>query len=480
MLGANNALEASAIDDADPQFQDFYRRLGGHQILGPVISRLFTNGQISYQYTVAGLMAYDPLASEHERYYLAPLGLDLGILEAVVQPPDDPSLRYVDGHIIDPQFLSLYQELGGARVTGHPLTEARYNPAKERFEQYFENVGFYRAESDAPGVVHLLAYGQWKCGASCPQPSLSTTEASVEPPIPPGSEFRKTVDRLGQSFTGFAICPPFDAPDGSRQQVFENVVLAIPEEGGGRVILYSTPLSLGIDPEPLVIPRDDPKMFFYPISEGKGYNVPQVFLDYLAQHGGLDAAGPPISEFSLTGNGAYRQCFSNLCLEQHSQEAGTLRIRPTPLGYKFWQDVVGPAEEGMAIKSGQHEGTEPLDSIQPTPIPTQVISQPASEGIIVNVWKKYPVIAPGQRQEIGVVVFRDNLPLAGAHMALILTLDNGESVRFEMEPSGSDGQSYYLMEAMDAPLGEPIVYQVCVYYRPGEAACVQDSFLIWQ
>ncbi|HEY5670176.1 MAG TPA: hypothetical protein VIS10_09285, partial [Anaerolineales bacterium] len=84
MLGANNALEASAIDDADPQFQDFYRRLGGHQILGPVISRLFTNGQISYQYTVAGLMAYDPLASEHERYYLAPLGLDLGILEAVV------------------------------------------------------------------------------------------------------------------------------------------------------------------------------------------------------------------------------------------------------------------------------------------------------------------------------------------------------------------------------------------------------------
>ncbi len=157
-----------------------------------------------------------------------------------------------------------------------------------------------------------------------------------------------------------------------------------------------------------------------------------------------------------------------------------MRIRPTPLGYKFWQDVVGPAEEGMAIKSGQHEGTEPLDSIQPTPIPTQVISQPASEGIIVNVWKKYPVIAPGQRQEIGVVVFRDNLPLAGAHMALILTLDNGESVRFEMEPSGSDGQSYYLMEAMDAPLGEPIVYQVCVYYRPGEAACVQDSFLIWQ
>lgn len=470
----------SGVHDADPQFHDFYQRLGGGQILGPVISHLFTHGQISYQYTLAGLMAYDPLAPEHERYYLAPLGLDLGILEAVVQPPDDPSLRYVDGHVIEPQFLPLYQELGGARVTGRPLTEARYNPAKERVEQYFENLGFYRTESDLPGVAHLLAYGQWKCGTSCLLPSISFSDASVESPIPPGPEFRKAVDRLGQSFTGFAICPPYDSPDGTKQQVFENVVLAVPNEGGGRLLLYSTPATLGIVPEPLVFPSNDPRMFFYPVSEGKGYNVPQIFLDYLAQHGGLDAAGPPISELLPIGDGIYRQCFSNLCLEEHAEEAGTLRIRPAPLGFNFWRDVVVATGQEGAPESGQLKGTESLDIGQPRPVPTQVISQPVSEGVIVNVWKKYPVIAPGHRQEIGVVVLRENLPMVGVHMALILTLSDGESARFEMEPSGSDGQSYYLLEAMDAPLGEPIVYQVCVYHRPGEVACVQDSFLIWK
>ena len=477
-LAENPTLTGSGAYDVDPQFEDYFRRLGGARTLGSVISHLFTHDHISYQYMVAGLMAYNPLAPEHERYFLAPLGLDLGILEGAVLPPDEPSLRYVDGHIIDPQFLPLYQELGGARVVGRPLTEARYDPAKKRIEQYFENLGFYRSETDPPGVAHLLAYGQWKCGASCLEPSISFFEASVEAPIPPGPEFRKAVERLGQSFTGFAICPPYDSPEGSKQQVFENVVLSVPGEGGSRVTLLRTPSSLGIGPEPLGLPSSDPRMYFYPVSEGKGYNVPQIFLDYLALHGGLDAAGPPISEFSPVGEGVYRQCFSNLCLEEHTREAGTLRIRPAPLGFEFWQEIV--SGKGGVPETDQPGEAEPLYTGQPTPISTQMVSQPISEGVIVSVWKKYPVIEPGQRQEISVIVLRENLPLAGVHMALILTLPDGTSVRFEMEPSGSDGQSYYLLEAMDTPLGESIVYQVCVYYRPGEVACVQDSFLIWK
>jgi len=129
-------LSAPGVYEVDSLFNDFYRRLGGEEVLGVAISHPFTYGEISFQYTLAGRMAYDPQAPEHTRFYLEPIGLDLGVIEAAVQPPDDPELRYVDGHIIDPLFLPLYQKLGEGRGAGRPLTEARYNPAMQRVEQY--------------------------------------------------------------------------------------------------------------------------------------------------------------------------------------------------------------------------------------------------------------------------------------------------------------------------------------------------------
>jgi hypothetical protein len=79
-------LLTPSIYEVDPLFETFYRRFGGEAVLGPAISHLFTYGPISYQYTPAGLMVHDPQAPEYARFSLAPLGLDLGVLEAAVQP----------------------------------------------------------------------------------------------------------------------------------------------------------------------------------------------------------------------------------------------------------------------------------------------------------------------------------------------------------------------------------------------------------
>ena len=474
------ALLEPNVYEVDPLFSDFYKRLGGEEIQGPVISHVFTYGQISHQYTVAGLMAYDPQAAEHERFSLVPLGLELGILEAAVQPPDDPTLFYVDGHVIDPAFGSIYQELGGKRVVGRPLGEARYNPAKGRVEQYFENLGFYRTESDPPGKAHLLAYGIWKCGADCSLPSLQISEAEVYQPVTVGAEFRKTVDRLGQSFTGFALNAPYIASDGATEQVYENLVLAMLPGESGRVVLRPLPTMLGINPEPFVSPSNDPDLFFYPVTEGKGYNVPKAFLDYLARHGGLDAVGPPIGDLAQIGDGVFRQCFANLCLEEHRQEASTLRIRPTYLGFTYWRGLSSSGGQGSAPVTDASQGNLPTYTDPPTLAPTQELTQPAGDGVIVHVWKKFPVLAPGQRQEIGVIVLRHDLPVPDLHTDLLLNLSDGEAVRFDMQPTSSDGQSQYLLEPLDTPTGTLVRYQVCVYYQPGVATCVEDSFIVWQ
>lgn len=474
------ALLEPNVYEVDPLFRDFYKRLGGEELQGPVISPLFTNGQLSHQYTLAGLMAYDPQAAEHERFSLVPLGLELRILEAAVQPPDDPNLLYVDGHVIDPAFEPIYQELGGERLVGRPLGEARYNPYRGRVEQYFENLGFYRTESDPPEQVHLLAYGFWKCRAYCTLPSAQISETVVDQFPSVGSEFRTVVDRLGQSFTGFALSAPHVASDGATEQAFENLVLVVPSGGNGRVVLRPLPTLLGMSPEPFVSPSNNPGLFFYPVTEGKGYNVPKAFLDYLARHGGLDAAGPPIGGLAQIGDGVFRQCFANLCLEEHRQEPGNLRIRPTYLGFTYWQGLSSSGGQGEAPVGDTSQGDLPSYADPPTLAPTQELTQPAGDGVIVHVWKRFPVLAPGQRQEIGVIVLRQDLPVPDLHTDLILSLSDAETVRFDMQPTGSDGQSQYLLEPLDKPLGTLVRYQVCVYYQPGEATCVLDSFIIWQ
>jgi hypothetical protein len=468
------------VYEIDPLFRDFYRQLGGEEVLGAAISHPFTYGEISFQYTLAGRMAHDPQAPEHARSYMEPIGLDLGVLEAAVQPPDDPELRYVDGHIIDPLFLPLYQKLGEGRGAGKPLTEARYNPAMQRVEQYFENLGFYRSDTDPTGTVRLMGYGLWKCASSCMPPSSLPQDSFVEPPLPVAPEFRKAVERLGQSFTGFALSTAYTASDGAIEQVFENVLLATLPGKNGQVFLRPLPVKLGISPEPLEIASSKDNMFFYPISEVNGYNVPQIFLDYLARHGGLDASGPPITTLGAIREGVYRQCFANLCLEEHRHEQGALRIRLTPLGFTFWQAQPQSFGQGgvPATSMDQEDGLAGID--QPTLVPTQTLTQPAADGVVVHVWKKFPVLSPGQRQEINVIVLKGDVPVRDLHSDLILTLPAGESFRYDMAPTGSDGQSQYTLEPIDTPVGKAVEYQVCVYSQPGDATCVEDSFLVWQ
>lgn len=514
--GCSEAGSASSLDrehmlEVDPLFREFHDHLGGENTLGPAISPLFNFGARKYQYTQSALMVHDPEAPASQRFSLAPLGQDMGILEPAVAPPGQPGGRYVDGHLVYEEFVPFYDQLGGARFVGRPLTEMHINSEKRRYEQYFENLGFYRLESDPQGAVRLLAYGVWKCDTSCRRPMLNNNEVVLPAQI--GPSFVEVVNRLGPAFTGFAISDPYVAADGTQEQIFENIVLYVDNSQSGRVLARSITSRLGYLPEAMVPASTEQGHYFYPVEGDRGYNIPQAFLDYISQHGGIEITGAPIGEAQVIRGGVLRQCYTNLCLEQHTSTSGNTTLRPTTLGYSY-RAVAGQAAPSQLPTAEQQANSlpTPLPTEPPTPLPTAqpeftptslpeflptladvlpvMITQeappeapppaPALMQWTLQVWETFPNVSPSQRQEIGVNVMVNNSPQANIEPDLLLMLPNGETRTYYMYPTGQDGSTFMTLDPIDAPSGTLIPYEVCIVNQNSETFCVRDNFLIWQ
>jgi hypothetical protein len=510
--GGASMMEANAAIEVDPLFREFYAHLGGLETLGPAISPLFPYGSRKYQYTQSALLVHDPEAPASQRFGLAPLAHDMGIGEPPVPPPAQQGARYVEGHIIYDEFVAFFDQLGGTRFVGRPLTEMHINSEKRRYEQYFENLGFYRLENDLPGTVRLLAYGAWKCDTSCRRTQLNNNEVIL--PALVGPSFVEAVNRLGTNFTGFAISAPYLAADGSQEQIFENLVLFADNAQSGRILARPITSRLGYLPEALGSASPEPGMYFYPVQGDQGYNIPQAFLDYISQHGGIEITGAPISEALPVREGVLRQCYTNLCLEQHTSLNGNVNIRPTTLGYTYRAVAGQPAPQVPGLVQPTLIPTYP-----PTPLPTSApelpptgfptappealptladvlpavppevtpeMIQPAPTAMTtlptwtLQVWETFPTVSTVQSQEIGVSVLSNDLPQANIEPDLLLMLPNGEQRTYFMYPTGQDGVTYLVLDPIEAPSGTLIPYQVCILNSRGENFCVRDSFLIWE
>lgn len=493
--GSKKILVLAEGSDVDPLFREFYDQMGGLEIMGPAISPIFSFEKVRYQYTVAGMMIFDPLAPANRRFNLAALGLEMEISEPSVPPPDQSDVRYVNGHIIHSEFIPMYDRLGGARYVGRPITEVHYNPEEQRVEQYFENLGMFRLEEESQLAVQLLAYGVWKCNASCRQPRPSNNTVIL--PKQTDVRFLDAVARLGPDFTGYALTVAYTAPDGNLEQIFENVVLYTDSNHTDQVFLRSISERLGMFSDPPVAPSEDPKFEFFLIQGEKGFNVPESFLDYMGYHGGIDSIGPPISELSLVKDMIYRQCFTNICLEENQNVSGTLRIRPVQMGYTY-KDLSVQLVDTLDALPGQLPGERQEDlpetrptlqseiqpSIQPDTVPetqpqVDVSATQNGEGMGVRVWESYPMVTPDQSQEIGVSVVENDIPLRMIEPELTVWLPDGGQKNYYMYPTGDDGHTYMQLDPIDAPSGTLIPYQVCINHLGKARFCVKDSFLIW-
>lgn len=473
-------------NNIDPVFREFYDLLGGPGTLGPPISPLFEIGGAKYQYTLASLMVHEPQAPANQRFHLAALGLDMGIAEPPLPRPDDQDVRYVDGHIINEAFIPMYERLGGARYVGSPLTELHYNPENGRYEQHFENLGMFWLEKDPDDNIQLLAYGAWKCNASCRQMPLGDSNVILPPRV--DEAFHEAVARLGPGFTGFAITDSYQTKDGYIEQVFENIVLVSDPNQPSRVFLRNFTERLGFRPDPIVEPKNESGWTFFPVEDSKGYNVPDHFLEYLALHGGMEAAGDPIGELIRIKDDIYSQCFENLCLEEHYDQTGKLTIKPAQLGYTYKLLPVQRLENRSEIApgtGGQPQSESEMDEYPPPEIFTQSKIQPTpatlARELSIQVWETHPSVTPDQSQEIGVSVFENGEPLSKVEPDLVLTLPEGNEVTYYMHPTGDNGQARIRLNPIDAPNGTLIPYEVCVYNLMNKGKfCIKDSFLIWK
>ena len=416
----------SASGGVDVRFRELYDLLGGRDKLGAAISPRFSRDGIEYQYTAAALMMYDPVSNQ---YSLASIGRKLGIAE----PTSNPSAP--GGHDIYEGFLPMYEMLRGTRFVGVPLTAVRYSEARRGIEQYFENLGFYQLETDTPNVVHLMYYGAWlcadACGADVPPVSAPDLPSVMDTP------FSDALSRLAPEFTGKPLSLPFLAPDGIKEQIYENVVVVSDSSKPGGIALRPITAMLGVR-----------------VDFNAGFDVPQQFHRFIMENSGYELSGNVATAFAPQSDEVYRQCFTNMCLDYFPNKPEEVQVQPTALGYlyksRYYQDM--PA--GDVAGSGG--------------------------SLVLTVSEGYNLVAPNASQIISVYVSEDYQPLGGATPVLILTLPGGAQRSYNFGATRpSDGFSTISLDPIDAPHGTRIDYQVCVQSNSGQQVCVADFFLIW-
>ncbi|MCX7622468.1 MAG: CAP domain-containing protein [Thermomicrobium sp.] len=131
--------------DVAPVFQDFYQRYGGVPVFGYALGpATFENGRL-VQYFERQRFEYHPeYAGTEYAVLLGLLGKEVATREGRDLRPvaPVPGHRYVPetGHNIAPEFVSYWENRGGVRLFGYPITEPFWEQGL--LVQYFERARF--------------------------------------------------------------------------------------------------------------------------------------------------------------------------------------------------------------------------------------------------------------------------------------------------------------------------------------------------
>ncbi|MFN2146541.1 MAG: hypothetical protein ACK2T7_14420, partial [Anaerolineales bacterium] len=263
--------------EIDPLFWTYFKKSGGTDLFGPVISTLFTNpaGE-KQQFTEAGLLVFSP---QENRYYFASLGLDLNLSE----PPDDTQAQsgdlVINGYRIHPALVSFYHELGRDLV-GAPISNPHYNYAKNRLEQHFENLGIYYLLDDPEKTPHLLAYGMVAC-TSC-QAYPGPIDLRPMEPISDGTFLNFIYSNgVSRDLLGDVLKGPTLLTDGSTEMVFEHMVLSGKD---GQISIQPLPQQVGYGAAELYTPIKSQILTFIPVKDNTGHNVLNAFNNFINQN----------------------------------------------------------------------------------------------------------------------------------------------------------------------------------------------------
>ncbi len=442
-------------------FREFYQNLGDQEILGPAISLVFSHENIYCQYTENVLMCFDSLANDLDRWFLFELGTTFEITEFT-----DPINSGTEGDgVVDPiqiyeEFQPMYDRLYGARYVGKPLTPVRYNPYKQRFEQYFENVGFYRLLDAPRGDVHLLSYGAYVCDEYC-RSAQDGVSAIVDLPENVTIPFLPYLIRMGSPLAfGEPISHPLPYQDNQIFQVYETVAFAGNPDVATSIHLLNLPELLNMprhSPGPQVYSEAD-GVVFYPVEGENGFHIPNDFDKFIVRNAGYEFSGPPIgSYFAVEEGKVYRQCFQNYCLDYDATKEPGQKVSIVPLG-KLYSEYANLPDD-------------------------QIIQfQYSPETVLFTISEVEAQIPANQPQEIDMVVLmrKNGLPLENIEAFLSITLPDGETIPFDFPPTSADGTSSFTIPAQpQLSNGDLVVYEVCLNIPSEQPFCQQDNYLIW-
>jgi hypothetical protein len=441
--------------EIDPIFWGFFHKIGGTEQFGRVVSTVFTNvSRERLQFTETVLLVYDPVES---RYFLAPLGVDLNLGE----PPDKSQTQagdlVINGYRIHPALVNLYQELG-REVVGAPISNPKYNYAKNRLEQHFENLGMYYLLDDNQKIPRLLSYGLLAC-PTCPDGGGGGTVV----PLISDKEFRIFLESQGCSkdMVGDIFWGPDLLNDGTTTAiVYEHMILRSKD---GSISIMPLAQELGLGGNELFAPIDSPMLTFIPVKNGMGHNVLNEFDSFIEDHGGYMVTGDPISELftpDLETN-IIRQCFSNLCLDYYP-DALEAPVRPALLGreYKNKHPELFPQKlEGAAVQ------------------PNLTTRNPSLFVIRVSEYKSS--INSFTPQTITAQVFSYNVAQPRQILNLYLVLPDGAEQLYTMPATNQNGITGLTIPPIQGKNGTMIEYKVCLEIQNQEAICAKDSFMIW-
>jgi hypothetical protein len=446
----------------DPVFADFYADLGGRDVIGPALSPKYESGGLYYQITSKLMLRYNPNAASLNRVGLVPLGPEMGIIEPALPYPENPGDNFRNGHYIWEEIIPWYERWGQA-IVGLPLTEVRYNAELKRYEQYFENMGFYRLENEPAGTLHLLAYGAWKCANNCQYTSITDAAGPASVPLTASeatiliadAAIREAANRLGKDITGAPLTETFvQRRDGRIEKIYEFVVIVVDVETPGRPYLCPVAVDLGIASDDPVASTPQQEAYYWPVSESLGYWVRSEYWNFIVTHGGQEVSGAPRTLDNPRSRTVSRQCFTNLCLEFHDNAPAVLRVRPAALGYIYKELYY----------------STPLPAPTPT-LPAQTIS--------LNAWERDALLASGQSQEIVAAVFENDVPIADIELSMAVSMPDGSQPIYRMGPTNADGQARLTLPAITAPNGTVITYRVCTTNVSGPVFCYIENFVIW-
>jgi hypothetical protein len=447
---------AKANFAVDPTFKEFYQTLGGRDILGQPLTGLFEQDDKKCQYTEVALMCYDEVEPDvSRRFSLAPLGDQLEVREKPQYPsnPEVSGRELGGGFVLFNEFTGLYDRIYGALYAGRPLTQVRVNHSLQRYEQFFENVGFYRNFQDKTGDAHMMTYGAYLCGPDCSS-HLNEYWQIIQSGLIP-QPFEMSVERLGWNDLGSPLTRPVVAKDGNLEQVYDNVVLYAPTDDLSQVRFRPIVIEMNVvEPQPPVERNPHVQLVFYETEPGTGlgHNVPLFFDEFIANHGGMDLSGMPITEIFAQKDGhTFRQCFENYCLDY--DPGASITVRMAPLGIQY----AAESEPGEILRRAF-----------------------SPETVELKIEESRPILGKNEEQHLAIHVFQRETsePMYLVESDITVNLPDGTSKTYHLKPTDRDGSATMVLPPLkDMPNMSVVEYQACLNLPGDPKICATDSFI---